>query len=347
MSTPSRQGVVTTCFVSIVIPCFNEERFIGQVLENLVHQYEHKHYEIIVVDGNSTDDTRRVISNFMAQNAGLLIRVIDNPTRSIPAALNLGIREAQGELVLRMDAHSVPSENYVRRCVELLTDEQASVVGMPWHIQPGNNSSVAHAIALAVAHPFGIGDARYRLRQASPQFVDTVPFGAFKKSLWQQLGGFNESLLTNEDYDFHYRVKQIGGRVLLDNMAHSDYFARGSFREIAAQYSRYGRWKAQMVKLHPRSIRMRQLVAPAFVLLLLSAIPVSLLWPAAIWFFTIVIALYALLALVFALGIAHRAQNWKLFPLLPIIFFVIHTTWGTSFLLGLVRPPEESHPVVA
>src|ERR1041384_5411332 len=154
-------------------------------------------FEIIVVDGLSTDKTRDVVSAFAQDNPGVQVRVIDNPERDIPRALNLGITAATGELIVRMDAHSIPSPGYVRRCVQLLADEHAALVGMPWKICAGSDSSMARAIALAVAHPFGIGDAKYRLNVPTAVYVDTVPFGAFKKSLWTRLGGFNEKLLTN------------------------------------------------------------------------------------------------------------------------------------------------------
>src|SRR5688572_20793448 len=108
--------------VSVVIPCFNEERFIGKVLENLATQYAHEDYEIIVVDGISTDDTRKAIGEFVSRHPALRVRIVDNPARNIPTALNLGIREASGEMIVRMDAHSIPSPGYVRRCVQLLSE---------------------------------------------------------------------------------------------------------------------------------------------------------------------------------------------------------------------------------
>ncbi len=326
--------------VSVVIPCFNEERFIAGVLQNLSNQFDQESYELIVVDGRSTDKTRQVVADFAQHNPQSSVRIIDNPARNIPVALNLGIREAQGKYIVRMDAHSVPSAGYVRRCVELLASGEASVVGMPWMIRPGTATSVAQAIAHAVAHPFGIGDAQYRLKTSTPQLVDTVPFGAFKKSLWTELGGFNEELLANEDYDFNYRVQKNGGKVLLDSKEHSNYFARATFSELAAQYFRYGHWKAQMVKLHPRSIRLRHFVAPAFVSSVVVFGLLSFFWLPALWALLVVLGSYALLATVFALSIASRSREWKLFFILPAVFFVIHCAWGLSFLLGLVKPPR-------
>lgn len=327
--------------VSVVIPCYNEERFIAQVLDNLARQYEGSLYEIIVVDGRSTDRTREVVQEYTARSTDVRVRLLDNPSRAIPAALNIGIAAASGEIIVRMDAHSIPSENYVRRAVELLRETGAAVVGMPWRIKPGAESRTARAISLAVAHPFGIGDAKYRLGNSEgTQAVDTVPFGVFRKSLWRELGGFNEELLANEDYDFHYRARQRGGQVLLDTAEHSQYFARATFRELAAQYARYGGWKAQMLKLHPRSIRLRQMVAPAFVSSIVVLGLLGLWWRPAWWLLAAELVAYGALALFFALRLARKAGDWKLAPSISHAFLLVHCAWGGSFLLGLLRRPR-------
>jgi cellulose synthase/poly-beta-1,6-N-acetylglucosamine synthase-like glycosyltransferase len=328
--------------VSVVVPCLNEERFIGAVLRNLAGQYDGGAFEIIVVDGMSGDRTRGVIEDFREAHPDLEVRVVDNPARHIPAGVNLGIAAARGEIIVRMDAHSIPSANYVRSCVELLCGSDAAVVGMPWRIRASTDALVARAIALAVAHPFGIGDAKYRAPgQSAPLAVDTVPFGVFRKKLWQELGGFNEELLANEDYDFNYRVRQRGGRVLLDPSGHSIYFARPTLGTLARQYFRYGRWKAQMVKLHPRSIRWRHLVAPAFVVALVGLGALGVFWtPALHWLLLPMLGLYALLALACSVQLARRGNDFKLMAVLPFIFFLLHSVWGSGFLLGLLRAPR-------
>jgi glycosyltransferase involved in cell wall biosynthesis len=326
--------------VSVVIPCFNEEHFIGKVLHNLKEQYPKERYEIVIVDGISTDRTRAVIAEFVAEHPGISVRVVENPARNIPAALNLGIAAARGQVIVRMDAHSIPTSNYVRRCVEVLGDSEISVVGMPWRIRPGVDTTTAQAIALAVAHPFGIGDAKYRMSDSlQAQLVDTVPFGAFRKTLWEDLGGFNADLLTNEDYDFNYRVRLRGGKVLLDTAGYCNYFARPTFRDLAAQYYRYGSWKAQMVKLHPRSIKLRHLVAPLFVASVLSLGVLSLLTPLAAWLLFAILAAYTLLSLLCAFSLA-RSGGMKLIPAISVAFLILHVTWGGGFLLGLLRAPR-------
>ena len=326
--------------VSVVIPCYNEESFIGKALENLADQYDNECYEIVVVDGLSKDRTREAIAQFQERRPEVVIRVLDNPARHIPTALNIGVASARGEIVARMDAHAVPSSGYVRRCVEVLRENQWGVVGMPCHVRPGANTLLARAIAIAVSHPFGIGNAKYRLQEGKTQqeSVDTVAFSCFRKKLWEELGGFNEELLTNEDYDFNYRVRLRGGTVLLDRAEHCDYFARATLRSLSGQYFRYGQWKARMLMLHPRSIRSRHLVAPMFVASIVLLLLLGLFWPTAWWVLGLELLAYFSLALVLSWQRGHgEADRLLLTLLLPLVFLTIHLSWGVSFFLGLVR----------
>jgi len=326
-------------FVSVVIPCFNEERFISQALTRLADQYETNCYEILIVDGLSTDNTRHLIDEFKQSHPDLIVEVIDNPARNIPTALNLGVKRARGSIIARMDAHAVPTEGYVRRCVDVIEAGQAGVVGMPCQVRPGANTLTAKAIAVGVSHPFGIGDAKYRLSEGGPlqEEVDTVAFACFKKELWSKLGGFNEELLTNEDYDFNYRVRLQGQSVILDRSGHCDYFARASFNGLSAQYRRYGAWKARMVKKHPRSIKLRHLVAPAFVLSVVVLLLTGILWPPLWLLLGLDVALYLIVACLFAVTARDSSDaGFKFRLLLLLVFLTIHLNWGASFLWGLV-----------
>lgn len=329
--------------VSVVIPCYNEERFIGDALRQLAGQYDNDLFEIIVVDGLSQDQTRAVVEQFKRSSPELTVTLIDNAAQNIPTALNLGVAAARGNIIARMDAHTAPSAGYIRRCVEVLSQDKAGVVGMPCRVRPGASTLTARAIASAVSHPFGIGDAKYRLSegQSLQEPVDTVAFACFRKSLWVELKGFNESLLTNEDYDFNYRVQLTGQQVILDRSGHCDYFARTTLKDLSVQYLRYGRWKAQMLKLHPRSIKLRHLVAPVFVLSLALLTLLSLFWTPILLLLALEISLYALLALVFGWQVMRRNQGGiGMLLVMPLIFLTIHLSWGSSFLLGLIRQPR-------
>lgn len=326
--------------VSVVIPCYNEEGFIAKALESLADQYEYESYEIIVVDGMSSDQTRKEIVEFAEEHKRLVIRIVDNPARNIPSALNLGVQNARGEIIARMDAHAVPPKNYIRRCVEVLNEIGVGVVGMPCYIKPSQDTLMAEAIANAVSHSFGIGDAKYRLSESQLPWesVDTVAFSCFRKSLWQELGGFNESLLTNEDYDFNYRVRKQGWHVILDRSGQCDYFARSTLDQLSQQYRRYGYWKAQMLKLHPASIKLRHMVAPVFVasilLLTLLGFFIRLAWLA----LALELLLYFLLAVYFGFKIGRKTGRGPgLTLLMPVVFFTIHSSWGSSFLIGMLR----------
>jgi glycosyltransferase involved in cell wall biosynthesis len=325
--------------VSVVVPCFNEERFILKCLQQLADQFDRDRYEIVVVDGISTDRTRATIETFRRDNPSLIVRLVDNPARNIPTALNLGIAASRGNIIARMDAHAVPSPDYIRRCVEVLNQTEAGVVGMACRVQPGDETQLAKAIAGAVSHPFGIGDAKYRLGKGGPplEAVDTVAFSCFRKRLWQDLNGFNEELLTNEDYDFNFRVRQCGHKVILDRTGYCDYFARSTWSGLAEQYFRYGGWKAEMIRLHPSSIRMRHLIAPVFVLSILFLAILGIVWRGAWWLLLLELVIYVTSGLVAGLQFSAKSKTSPLMVfLMPPIFATIHFTWGGSFLLGVL-----------
>ena len=329
--------------VSVVIPCYNEERFIVKALEQLAGQYEDGNYEIIVVDGMSEDETRVRINQFRENHPDVPVKIIDNPKRHIPTALNLGVMAASGEIIARMDAHAAPSRGYIQRCVEVLRQPGVGVVGMPCHIEPGANTLLARAIASGVSHKFGIGDATYRLREGKSlqEEVDTVAFACFRKSLWTKVNGFDETLLTNEDYDFNYRVRSGGDKVLLDRTGHCEYFARTTLATLATQYSRYGRWKAQMVRRRPKSVKLRHLIAPLFVasVLLLSLAGFFIRW--AWWLLAIEIGLYLICSLIAGWSAARKVnQGLAMILLMPLVFGTIHICWGGNFLLGLIVKKE-------
>ena len=346
VQSPPALQLAVRASVSVIIPCYNEEKFIGKALENLADQYPSEDYEIVVVDGMSDDDTRHVIGEFQQAHPDLSVRLLDNPARNIPHALNLGIAAARGEIIARMDAHAVPSEGYIRRCVAVLREGNAAIVGMPCRVRPADNTVTARAIAIGVSHPFGIGDAKYRLgaeddQRGLQEEVDTVAFACFRKSLWSELGGFDEKLLTNEDYDFNYRTRVRGDRVVLDRAAHCDYFARPTLTKLASQYFRYGTWKARMIRARPRSLKWRQLVAPMFVVSI-AALAAAGFWRSLAWqMLALELAAYLTAAVAFAYQATRKSrERFSVMLTMPLVFFTIHLSWGTSFLWGLVSTPH-------
>ena len=237
--------------VSIIIPCYNEQATIRLLLRPSTQQtYPRTAMEVILVDGMSTDRTRDEIAAFQREHSDLAIQIVDNPERFIPAGLNRGIYTSGGQILIRLDGHAVPTLEYVERCVRDLDAGLGENVGGVWEIHPARAGAIPRGIATAASHPLGVGDAHYRYTDR-PQTVDTVPFFAFRRELIDRIGKFDESLLTNEDYEFNVRVRQSGGTVWLDPAIRSIYYARPTLSALARQYWRYGYWKGRMLLRYP------------------------------------------------------------------------------------------------
>lgn len=322
--------------VSIIVPCFNEQGTIAYLLDAISAQdYPLSCMEVIVADGMSTDNTRQIISEYITKNKMLSIKLVDNLQRSIPSGLNRAIESSSGEIVLRLDAHSVPYPDYVSRSVEALQAGLGQVVGGVWDIQPGGSTWVARGIAAAAGHPFGVGDARYRFTKQASQ-VDTVPFGAYFIKLIQQIGIYDETLLSNEDYEFNARVRQSGGVVWLDPRIRSIYFARSTLSKLARQYWRYGYWKWQMLRRYPTTIRWRQALPPIFIVALLILFLSGFWLPASVGVFLFLLIVYIFVLAISSIRIAIQQKDISLIISVPFAISVMHFCWGTAFLWSLI-----------
>lgn len=326
--------------VSVIIPCRNEEKTIHLVLEALFEQsFPLQNMEIVIADGLSTDGTRRAIHAFSEAHPALFMRLVDNPKQIIPTGLNTAIKASKGELIVRMDAHSLPNQDYVQRCYNAHQEGKAENVGGVWKISPQNNGWVARSIAAAAANPFAVGDAHYRFTEKAA-YVDTVPYGSYKRELFEKIGYFDESLLANEDYEFNTRIRQSGGRIWLDPAIQCTYFARATFAALAKQYWGYGFWKAQMLKRYPETLRWRQALPPAFVLGLVVLALVGFIWPIAWPVFAIIVGLYLAVQLVPAIQISLKAGDIRLSIGVVIATLIMHFSWGTALIVGLFSHPD-------
>ncbi len=328
--------------VSIIIPCYNEQATISATLEAVHSQtFPRANMEVVISDAMSEDRTREMIAEFQRARSDLPVRIVDNAERAIPAALNRAIAAARGEIIIRMDAHSKPYPDYVENCVRSLKDGRGANVGGVWEIKPGAQGWVAEGIAAAAAHPLGAGDAAYRLKPEAGA-VDTVPFGAFRKSLIEEIGPFDESLLTNEDYEFNVRVRQAGKTVWLDPRIRSVYFARPTFGALARQYGRYGFWKWRMLQRYPGTVRWRQALPPLFVASVFFLAALSF-WPPAAYLMAVEFILYfSILALAGSRLEAQRDNPAIIFSFLLAVI-VIHFSWGGGFLWSMITSIGAKH----
>ena len=320
--------------VSVIIPCRNEEKTIHLVLDAIYAQtYPRELLQVVIADGFSEDRTREEIASFKINHPDLDVLMVDNPQRIIPAGLNAAIRASEGDLVVRMDAHSIPNPDYVALCVDALERNIAQNVGGVWDIQPGKGSWIARSIAAAAANPLGVGDAHYRFTDKAA-FVETVPYGSYKRDLFKQIGFFDETLLANEDYELNTRILQSGGKIWLDPKIRCTYYARSNLLALSKQYYGYGYWKVQMLKRYPETLRWRQALPPAFLLGLLLSLLVGIFWKPALVFFVIVLGLYLLVLLGVGMHTAIMKRDILMMIGVPLAIITMHFSWGAGFLAG-------------
>ena len=329
--------------VSVIVPCYNEQSTIRLLLDALREQtFPRADMEVILADGMSTDGTRDVIAAFQKDFPDLEVRVVDNTLRNIPSGVNRAIEASRGEIIVRLDAHSKPYPNYVANSVKAHEEGRGDNVGGVWEIRPGADTWIAKSIAVAAAHPLGVGDALYRHAKQAAQ-VDTVPFGSFRHSLIEKVGFFDESLLTNEDYEFNARVRKAGGRIWLDPSIRSVYFARSTLLELIRQYWRYGFWKWRMLRRYPNTLRWRQALPPLFVLSLLGLVLLSIFIPFARLALIGELVLYFSIVIIAGLYTAVRQQKPYLVFGLPLAIPAMHMTWGSGFLWSILTSSSKKN----
>lgn len=318
--------------VAVVVPCRNEAAHIVALLDSLAGQTRVPD-EIVIVDDGSTDASAAVVAAWAASHPALGVRIISGDGCGPAAAVNAGIRSSTSDFIIRLDGHSRPAEDYVER---LLAAGHRGVIGGVWTIRPGAKTAVAKAIAAAVSHPIGSGGARYRHAQdgeTGTSAVETVPFGAYPRQLWEQLGGLDEALVANEDFDFNYRARRAGYTVLLDPGIRVEYFARSTLSALARQYFRYGFWKFQMLRKDPRALHWRQ-VPPAVLLpwLMTSAVGVMLA-PG-----TKTAAAALLYPTMLAVGAGIVGATRHVNPLAAVAALgVVHVAWSAGFCASVIQ----------
>ena len=329
--------------VSIIVPCYNEQSTIRLLLEALLEQtYPRLEMEVVIADGLSTDGTREAIAQFQKDFPDLCVRVVENPKRSIPAGLNRAIEAARGEILLRLDGHSKPYPDYVTNCVSAHTAGRGANVGGVWEIRPGAGTWIAKSIAAAAAHPLGVGDAWYRHAKHAAE-VDTVPFGSFRRTLIEQVGLFDESLLSNEDYEFNARVRARGEKIWLDPSIRSIYFARPTLLELMRQYWRYGFWKWRMLRRYPGTLRWRQALPPLFVISLMGLAVLSIFIPLAGIVLAAELFLYFSIMILAGFYVAlHQRQAYFILGL-PLAIAAMHLSWGSGFLWSILSSSFRKH----
>lgn len=327
-------------FVTVILPVRNEAAYLRAGLSAVLGQdYPAGRMEILVTDGMSTDGTREIVQESQQQHPS--IKLIDNPGRIVPTGMNAALRQARGEIIIRVDGHCEIARDYVRKCVEHLQNDPIDGVGGP--VETIGATPLAETIAVAMSSKFGVGGSAFRTETGKTMLADSIPFPAYTRSIIQKAGLYDEELVRNQDDEYNYRLRELGAKLLLAQDVHSRYFSRASLGKLWRQYYQYGFWKVRVLQKHPRQMSLRQFVPPLFAISLLLTTILALISPLfaipnsyLLFPLILVIGSYSLANLL-ASVITSSKKGLRCLPLLPLVFAILHLAYGLGFLVGLIK----------
>jgi len=305
--------------VSIIIPCRNEEKYIGKCLDSIIRQdFPKENLEVLVIDGMSEDKTEEIVAKYASKYS--FIKLLDNSKKFTPFGLNIGVKEAKGEIILRMDAHASYEKDYISKCLKYLKEYNADNVGGILKTLPAENTISAEAIALSLSHPFGVGTSYFRLGAKEPREVDTVFGGCYKREVFEKIGLFNENLKRSQDIEFNLRLKRTGGKILLVPDIISYYYPKSNLEDFFLHNFEDGTWAVLPLKFVKTPLKLRHYIPLIFVLTL----PLSI-WP------------YIPISLFFSAQIAFCEKDLRLFFVMPLVFATRHFGYGLGSIFGLIK----------
>lgn len=306
-------------FITIIIPCRNEERFIRKCLDSVLGQnYSKEKMQILVVDGMSEDKTKKILKRYKKKY--FFIEVLDNYKKFTPFAWNIGIRNAKGEIVILMGAHTIYKKDYISKCVKYLYQYNADNVGGIMKTLPAKNTIIAKTIAQSLSHPFGAGSSYFRRCSKKIRWVDTIFGGCYKKEVFKKIGLFNENLVRSQDMEFNLRLKRAGGKILLAPDIVSYYYPKSNLKDFFVHNFKDGVWAIYPLKFVKTPLKPRHYIPLIFVLTL----------PISIW-------IYIPVSLFFSFRIALQKKDLRYFFILPMVFAARHIGYGLGSVWGLIK----------
>lgn len=323
--------------ISIIMPVYNEERYIAACVESVFSQdYPVELMQVIFVDGCSTDKTVEMLKK--AQEKHPQIVILNNPNKTVPYAMNIGIAYSKAPVIVRLDAHAEYPADYVRLSVEtLLTHECDNAGGVA---ESRGRNFMGQAIAEMLKTPLGVGNSTFRLTDEDG-YVDTVPFGCWRRELFERIGGFDERMTRNQDNELNFRIRKNGGKIYLNHKIHVIYYCRDTIPAIMKMGFTNGKWNVITMALVPGSMGVRHFVPLAFALSSLGLILLTLL--TASWFFGGLLALelgaYFLLDFFYSYTIA-KEKGLHYFPVEVILYPAFHYAYGFGSLTGIFWLPR-------
>lgn len=318
--------------VSIVIPMRNESDHIRSCLDSLVNQtFAHDSYEILVADGRSTDDSKQVVSCY--EDGDVRVRLLDNPSQITPSGMNVGIRAAAGQIIIIAGAHTTYPADFVENCIVWLDRTGADVVGGPVETVVDSDCFGARLVAAILSSPFGVGNSKFRTSRAAG-FVDSVPFGAFRREIFDRVGLYNEKLVRNQDNELSARIRNAGGRIYLTPVLTTRYHPVGTFPGLLKYAFETSQWHIFTLRESKASMGSRHLAPAVFLILLLLLLPASFVSAFAREFLIVILCAYLLVGFFFSLR-AKTEKNRDLVFVQPFATFCFHIAYGAGTLFGL------------
>jgi len=323
-------------FVSIIVPCRNEEKFIGKCLDSIVNNdYPKDRLEVLIGEGMGEDKTREIIEGYIREHS--FIQLFDNPKKIAPIAQNIGLKKAKGKIIIIMDAHSTYARDYISKCLEYLNKYNADNVGGVIITVPRENTLVAKAIAFSLSHPFGAGNSYFRIGSKKPRWVDTVPFGCYKREIFEKIGFYNENLVRSQDMEFNLRLKRAGGKILLVPDIVSYYYPKSNLKDFFLHNIKDGIWAIYPLKFVKMPFKLRHYIPLIFVSGLLGTGLLAIFFPTFFWLFLIAVGLYFLANIYFSIQIIGKEKDIRFLFLMPLAFATRHIGYGLGSVWGLIK----------
>jgi len=323
-------------FVSIIIPVYNEEKYIHSFLDSLLKQdYSQNKIEIFIVDGHSSDKTCEIIENYISRLN--YFHLLKNSRKIVPISMNIGIQNSKGEYIIRMDAHAEYPSNYISSLIKFAKKYNTDNIGGICKTKVKSKSMIAWAIKTVLSHKIGVGNSLFRTGVTEPLVVDTVPFGCFKRDVFEKYGLFDERLVRNQDIELNKRITKGGGKILLAPKVSSIYYARENIIAFAKSNYGNGLWNIMTVYYTKtlKSLSIRHFVPLLFILSIAIPIMLSFFFFGFIWLSIISITIYSIMVIFLSLKTASYQPIKTLYLL--YVFTVLHTSYGIGSLIGVFK----------
>jgi glycosyltransferase involved in cell wall biosynthesis len=324
--------------VSIICPTYNEEKYIEKCIKSIISQnFSKEQFEVLFIDGGSSDSTVNIIKKFQKKYS--FIKLLNNPNKIVPYAMNIGIRAALGSIVIRIDAHSLYPENYVKVLVANLIKMNADNVGAICETDVLNKNKKTLAIKEVLINPFGVGNSLFRIGVNEITEVDTVPFGCYKKEVFYKHGMYNINLVRNQDIELNKRIKRGGGKIYLIPEISCTYYAREKFIEIIKNNFQNGKWNILTVYFTKvfDSLSIRHFIPLLFFLSLFIPLFLSILYLKLILITMITLVAYFVVLTVVSLRISLNKKINFIYLFLAFIF--LHISYGFGSFIGILSLP--------